>query len=117
MPDRLTPKEWKELEPYILCETAYCDKCPHTCKDCPSVSIIKKLAQYEDADAEKRIYTAHDVAEVLAEFFGDPCACNFNGIDEWLPALCDFDEKSCPNPGGVACWEQYLKHKGKADEK
>lgn len=57
---------------------------------------------------EKRLYTAHEVAEILAELFGDACACNFNGIDEWLPEKCELLD-ACPNTVGVACWEQYLK--------
>lgn len=60
-------------------------------------------------------YNAHEVAEILADLFGDPCACNFNGIDEWLPAKCEL-QAACPNPVGVACWEQYLKYRGKKDE-
>lgn len=55
-------------------------------------------------------YTAHEVAVILADSFGDDCACNFNGNDEWLPYLCELQE-ACPNPGGVACWEQYLKYR------
>ena len=27
----------------------------------------------------------HTVACLLAELFDDTCACNYNGIDEWLP--------------------------------
>ena len=59
----------------------------------------------------------HTVACLLAEMFGDDCACNFNGIDEWLPAKCEVID-SCPNPVGVACWEQFLKHRAerRADE-
>ena len=53
----------------------------------------------------------HKVACLLAEMFGDNCACNFNGIDEWLPMKCDFAETACPSPAGVACWEQFLKHR------
>lgn len=53
----------------------------------------------------------HEVACIIADLFGDPCACNFNNIDEWLPYKCDFRETCCPNPVGVACLEQYLKHK------
>lgn len=53
----------------------------------------------------------HKVACLLAEMFGDNCSCNFNGIDEWLPMKCDFAETACPNPAGVACWEQFLKHR------
>ena len=52
----------------------------------------------------------HTVACLLAEMFGDDCACNFNGIDEWLPEKCEVLD-SCPNPVGVACWEQFLKHR------
>lgn len=53
----------------------------------------------------------HKVACLLAEMFCDDCACNFNWIDEWLPMKCDFAETICPNPAGVACWEQFLKHR------
>ena len=52
----------------------------------------------------------HQVACLLADLFGDTCACNYNGIDEWLPEVCDFKDTCCPNPVGVACWEQFLKH-------
>ena len=52
----------------------------------------------------------HMVACLLAELFNDTCACNYNGIDEWLPGKCELLD-SCPNPGSVACWEQFLKHK------
>lgn len=52
----------------------------------------------------------HTVACLLAELFDDTCACNYNGIDEWLPSKCELLD-SCPNPVGVACWEQYLKHR------
>ena len=52
----------------------------------------------------------HTVACMLAELFDDTCACNYNGIDEWLPEKCELLD-SCPNPAGVACWEQFLKHR------
>lgn len=55
-------------------------------------------------------YNAHEVAEIIAELFGDCCACNFNGIDEWLPFKCELVD-ACPNTVGVACWEQYLKYR------
>ena len=56
------------------------------------------------------LYTAHEVAVILADAFGDDCACNFNGNDEWLPYLCEL-QADCPHPCGVACWEQYLKYR------
>lgn len=52
----------------------------------------------------------HTVACLLAEIFDDTCACNYNDIDEWLPEKCELLD-SCPNPVGVGCWEQFLKHK------
>ena len=52
----------------------------------------------------------HQIACMLADLFGDACACNYNGIDEWLSELCDFKDTCCPNPVGVACWEQFLKY-------
>lgn len=58
----------------------------------------------------------HTVACLLADMFGDSCACNFNGIDEWLPEKCDFADTACPSPAGVACWEQFLKHRGKTND-
>lgn len=59
---------------------------------------------------EKRLYTPHEVAVIIANLLGDDCACNFNSIDEWLPFKCELQD-ACPNPAGVACWEQYLKHR------
>lgn len=58
-----------------------------------------------------KLYTSHEVACIIADLFGDTCACNFNDIDEWLPCKCDFVGKECPDVVGVACWEQYLKHR------
>lgn len=63
----------------------------------------------------KKYYTAHEVAELLAEVIGDRCACNVNGNDEWLSYLCELQE-ACPRPCGVACWEQYLKYKNRKEE-
>lgn len=62
---------------------------------------------------DQKVFNIHEVAEILAEAFGDVCACNFNGNDEWLPELCEFGETVCPDPAGVACWEQYLIWKDK----
>ena len=63
-----------------------------------------------ETNMENGLYTAHEVAVILADAFGDDCACNFNGNDEWLPYLCELKE-ACPHPCGVACWEQYLKYR------
>lgn len=61
----------------------------------------------------KAKWTDHDVACLLAETLGDDCACNLNDIDEWLPFYCELADTSCPCPGDVACWEQYLKYREK----
>lgn len=61
-------------------------------------------------EQENKRYNTHEVACIIAELFGDDCACNFNNIDEWLPDKCDLQD-ACPNTVGVACWEQYLKHR------
>ena len=100
---------------------AYCDNCEKEmnedlCGDChrkyqnwsASKKIIEKVINnLPSAQTEWNNYT---VACLLAELFDDTCACNFNDIDEWLPEKCELLD-SCPNPGGVACWEQFLTHK------
>ena len=68
----------------------------------------QRLLKVPSAQSE---WNNHEVACLLAELFDDDCACNFNGIDEWLPLKCDFAKTRCPYPVGVACWEQYLKHR------
>ena len=67
----------------------------------------KILCKVPSAQPEWNIHT---VACLLAELFDDTCACNYNGVDEWLPSKCEVIDY-CPNPVGVACWEQYLKHR------
>ena len=69
-------------------------------KNLPSVTPQPKIG-----------WNNHQIACMLADLFGDACACNYNGIDEWLSELCDFKDTCCPNPVGVACWEQFLKHR------
>lgn len=64
----------------------------------------------EESPSTQPEWNNHMVACLLAELFGDDCACNYNGIDEWLPNKCELLD-ACPNPSGVACWEQYLKHR------
>ena len=64
---------------------------------------------------ENGLYTAHEIAVIIADLFGDDCACNFNGNDGWLPYLCELQD-ACPHPCGVACWEQYLKYKDRKEE-
>ena len=51
-----------------------------------------------------------DVAAMLAELFGEECCCNYNGIDEWLPFVCEHSD-TCPDTiGKNGCWKQFIKH-------
>ena len=71
---------------------------------------FEEVLTEEISELEKRTWNNHQVACLLADMFGDTCACNYNSIGEWLPELCDFKDTCCPKPVGVACWEQFLKH-------
>ena len=77
-----------------------------------SCGLIRRLEDLPSAQSE---WDNHTVACLLADLFGDSCACNYNGIDEWLPEKCEVID-ACPNPVGVACWEQYLKHRAERRE-
>jgi len=58
-------------------------------------------------------WTTEQVAELLANLFGDECACNFSGIDEWLPSACKYSETDCPEPKEKhGCWMQFLMQGG-----
>ena len=80
-----------------------------------SVEEIKKLRAELERVKKKNKYSAHDVALILSDAFGDSCACNFNGNDEWLPEKCELLD-TCPDVVGVACWEQYLKWLGQKED-
>lgn len=71
----------------------------------------KVLANLPPAEPEQKDgkWTTEQVAELLANMFGEECACNFNGIDEWLPSACKYSETTCPNPKEKhGCWMQFL---------
>ena len=75
----------------------------------------EKLRAELERVKKKNKYSAHDVALILSDAFGDSCACNFNGNDEWLPEKCELLD-ICPDVVGVACWEQYLKWLGQKED-
>ena len=51
------------------------------------------------------------VAEMLRLSFGDDCACNFNGNDEWMWEKCKYAEMDCPYPkDDNGCWKEFVKH-------
>ena len=73
---------------------------------------VKNFVRYEliGVPSAEPQWNNHTVACLLADLFGDACACNYCGIDEWLPEKCEVID-ACPNPVGVACWEQFLTHR------
>lgn len=79
-------------------------------------AIDMAIKALENAPTAKVVWDNHKVACLLADMFGDTCACNYNGIDEWLPKKCDFANRGCPNVVGVACWEQFLKYRMEVDD-
>lgn len=61
------------------------------------------------ADRPTGEWTTEQVAEMLANLFGDECACNWNGNDEWLPMACKYADTQCPDPKEKhGCWMQFL---------
>lgn len=72
-------------------------------------SAIAEINALPSADRPKREWTTEQVAEMLANLFGDECACNYNGIDEWLPSACKYADTQCPDPKEKhGCWMQFL---------
>ena len=72
---------------------------------------FKKLCELPSAEPERKKWTTEEVAEILFNAFGDDCACNFFGIDEWLPERCKYTEiaDECPEPKEKhGCWMQFL---------
>jgi hypothetical protein len=51
-----------------------------------------------------------EVARLLSEMYGDTCACNYNGADEWLPKYCEDDEEYQCGECGLKCWALFLEH-------
>ena len=102
---------WENPHPVPECECEI-DGChEHATCGTPTKDGYKPTLKNEmEANMKDGLYTAHEVAVILEDAFGDDCACNFNGNDEWLPYLCELQD-ACPHPCGVACWEQYLKYR------
>lgn len=87
----------------------------NVCGECDLRAENEKLRAELERVKKKNKYSAHDVALILSDAFGDSCACNFNGNDEWLPEKCELLD-TCPDVVGVACWEQYLKWLGQKED-
>lgn len=68
-----------------------------------------RLLKNVPPERKEEKWTTEEVAELLFNMFGDECACNFNGIDEWLPESCKYAETTCPEPTEKhGCWMQFL---------
>ena len=95
-----------QLRAYLEYEREHADAYYEECGQWEAEN--EKLRAELERVKKKNKYSAHDVALILSDAFGDSCACNFNGNDEWLPEKCELLD-TCPDVVGVACWEQYLK--------
>ena len=77
-----------------------------------SLTAYKEQLEYlPSVQPRKGKWTTEEVAEMLFILFGDECACNYNGIDEWLPERCKYTEiaEECPHPKEKhGCWMQFL---------
>ena len=102
--DKINKLPYSEPEKVCIANVTFSDEQLREAVEKAKDEIIHVLPSAESE------WNNHTVACLLAEMFGDDCACNFNGIDEWLPEKCEVID-SCPNPVGVACWEQFLKHR------
>lgn len=98
------------------------------CKKCLHEKVCALWAEHERQDAScfcqdecdyftstltqpNEPLTLEMVAEILAEQFGDECACNVNGNDEWLPMMCHYGDV-CPDPPEhLGCWMELLRNK------
>ncbi len=72
---------------------------------------VDALMRLPSAEPERETgrWTTDEVAELLRKMFGDDCACNYNGIDEWLPMNCQYANTTCPHPEEKnGCWKQFL---------
>lgn len=72
-------------------------------------TIFERMAEALDKTQTAEVMTYTEIAEMLNDLFGDPCPCDYNGIDEWLPFGCKYEK--CPQPGDARCWEEYLRHR------
>jgi len=109
-PERLTDDDFETIRILL---NAYKEKLCNQCrwKEAEEYQrIIDRFMAFASAQPDPEEWNSHTVACLLAELFGDACACNYNGIDEWLPEKCEVID-ACQKPAGVACWEQFLKHR------
>lgn len=76
---------------------------------CPHCGAKMRDTNEEAGRLAPTEFTLNEVAQILRDLFDDECACNYNGIDEWLPLCCSHQD-DCPFPKKLECWKQYLIH-------
>lgn len=68
------------------------------------LSSIDEQATIDAVEEEK-------VAAMLRDMYGDDCACNYNGNDEWLCRVCKYADTDCPYPKEQnGCWLELVRH-------
>ena len=99
------------IDNYVMCKACKTKTTLYNTKD-EAIKRWNTRKTYMGRIAELLEENAHKTAVVLAETFGYNCPCNFNGIDEWFPEVCDLGE-FCPDGkmAVIASWEQYIKVK------
>lgn len=100
------PENWWKTDHGYMWLCPHCGLPVHSdFEECLRCGTKRQSAQPEQK------YTLEEVAEILSYVIGDECACNINGIDEWLPERCKYTEigEECPNPKEKhGCWMQFL---------
>ena len=94
---------------YTLRNTAWLGS--NDVRDITEQAIYTVIEELKQTERKRGKWTTEEVAELLSNLFGDECACNYNGIDEWLPERCKYTEiaEECPNPKEKhGCWMQFL---------
>ena len=75
------------------------------------IAVFGRIGEQPTLTPPNEWVTLEEVAEILAEQFGDECACNVNGNDEWLPMMCHYGDV-CPDPPEhLGCWMELLRNK------
>lgn len=76
---------------------------------------LRERRAYDDKinalNSTDRLYTAHEVAEILMDVLGEECPCNLKCTDEWLSEKCEISQYVCPDCG-IEGWMQFLKYRG-----
>ena len=72
-----------------------------------------ELTDLKTEPKDHGLFTLDQVAELLYEAIGDECPCNYNGIDEWLPMVCQYCKSGgCPDPPDkLDCWKEYIRQR------